>query len=142
MASAENAVMLRMLASEDVAVPMEDLGDALITTGSVAARNGDAPPRLPAMATSLLPPEPAAAASASPVREEPQAAGGMADTSTSRIGRIVSSVNLRAKPDGSAGTLTVLASNTAVTVIGCKYWCEVEAAGKRGFVFKRFVKLR
>jgi hypothetical protein len=48
-------------------------------------------------------------------------------------------VNLRAKPDNASPIVAILAEGLAVKVIACDYWCEVEAGGKRGFVFKKFV---
>jgi hypothetical protein len=48
-------------------------------------------------------------------------------------------VNLRAKPDNAAPVVAILAEGLSVKVIACDYWCEIEAGGKRGFVFKRFV---
>ena len=52
---------------------------------------------------------------------------------------INSFVNLRARPDNASPVVAVLAQGLAVRVIGCDYWCEVEAGGKRGYVFKKFV---
>jgi hypothetical protein len=48
-------------------------------------------------------------------------------------------VNLRAKPDNAAPVVAILAEGLAVKVIACDHWCEVEAGGKRGFVFRKFV---
>jgi hypothetical protein len=54
-------------------------------------------------------------------------------------GTINSFVNLRARPDNGASVVAVLAQGLSVKVIGCDYWCEIEAGGKRGYVFKKFV---
>jgi hypothetical protein len=48
-------------------------------------------------------------------------------------------VNLRSKPDNASSVVAILAEGLSVKVIACDYWCEVEAGGKRGFVFKKFV---
>jgi len=48
-------------------------------------------------------------------------------------------VNLRAKPDNAAPVVAILAEGLAIKVIACDYWCEIEAGGKRGFVYKKFV---
>ena len=48
-------------------------------------------------------------------------------------------VNMRSKPDNRAPVVAILADGLSVRVISCDYWCEVEAGGKRGFVFKSFV---
>jgi hypothetical protein len=48
-------------------------------------------------------------------------------------------VNLRAAPDNGAPVVAVLAQGLSVKVLGCDYWCEIEAGGKRGYVYKKFV---
>lgn len=48
-------------------------------------------------------------------------------------------VNLRANPDNAAPVVAILAEGLSVKVIACDYWCEVEAGGKRGFIYKKFV---
>jgi hypothetical protein len=48
-------------------------------------------------------------------------------------------VNMRSKPDNAAPIVAILADGLSVKVIACDYWCEVEAGGKRGFVYKNFV---
>ena len=48
-------------------------------------------------------------------------------------------VNMRSKPDNGAPVVAILADGLSVKVLGCDYWCEVEAGGKRGFVFKSFL---
>ena len=52
---------------------------------------------------------------------------------------IKTSVNMRAKPDNRAPVVAILADGLSVKVLSCDYWCEVEAGGKRGFVFKSFL---
>ena len=46
---------------------------------------------------------------------------------------------MRAKPDNAAPIVAVLADGLSVKVIGCDYWCEIEAGGKRGYIFKKFL---
>ena len=48
-------------------------------------------------------------------------------------------VNMRARPDNGAAVVAVLAQGLSVKVLGCDYWCEIEAGGKRGYVYKKFV---
>ena len=48
-------------------------------------------------------------------------------------------VNMRAKPDNGAAVVAVLAQGLSVRVLSCDYWCEIEAGGKRGYVYKKFV---
>ena len=49
-------------------------------------------------------------------------------------------VNMRASADSRAATVKVLQAGSIVTVVQCKFWCEIVADGKRGFVYKSFVK--
>ena len=46
---------------------------------------------------------------------------------------------MRSKPDNAAPVVAILADGLSVRVFSCDYWCEVEAGGKRGFVFKSFL---
>jgi uncharacterized protein YraI len=51
-------------------------------------------------------------------------------------------VNLRAGPDTEFPVVTVLPTNTSVTVFGCdaaQAWCDVEAAGARGWIAAQFI---
>ncbi len=49
-------------------------------------------------------------------------------------------VKLRAGPDNGSAVLSVVPSSAAVTVHGCKGWCNVSYRGQRGFVFKSFLR--
>lgn len=49
-------------------------------------------------------------------------------------------VKLRAGPDNGTAVLSVVPSSAAVTVHGCKGWCNVSYRGQRGFVFKTFLR--
>jgi hypothetical protein len=54
--------------------------------------------------------------------------------------RVVSWVNMRVSADNNAATVKVLPAGSVVTVVRCNYWCEIVADGKRGFVYKNFLK--
>jgi hypothetical protein len=49
-------------------------------------------------------------------------------------------VNMRARPANGAAVVVVVPRRSEVEVIGCDYWCEVMYAGKRGFIYKGFVR--
>jgi len=53
--------------------------------------------------------------------------------------RVVSPVSMRASADSKARAVKGLAAGSLVTVIECKSWCEIVAAGKRGFVLRSFL---
>jgi uncharacterized protein YraI len=53
--------------------------------------------------------------------------------------RVTSWVNMRTTPDNKSVTVKVLQAGSIVTVVQCKFWCEIVADGKHGFVYKRFL---
>jgi hypothetical protein len=54
--------------------------------------------------------------------------------------QVTSWVNMRASADNKAATVKVLQAGSVVTIVECKFWCEIVADGKRGFVYKHFLK--
>lgn len=57
-----------------------------------------------------------------------------------RTAPVTTDVNMRAGPSNDAGVILVVRRNREVEVIGCNYWCEVIYDGKRGFIYKGFVR--
>ena len=57
-----------------------------------------------------------------------------------RSAAVTTDVNMRAGPDNSAAVILVVPGKSDVEVIGCDYWCEVVFAGKRGWIYKGFVR--
>jgi hypothetical protein len=57
-----------------------------------------------------------------------------------RTAPVTTDVNMRAGPSNDAAVIQVVRRNREVEVIGCKYWCEVIYDGKRGFIYKGFVR--
>jgi hypothetical protein len=53
--------------------------------------------------------------------------------------RINTDVKLRAGPDNAAPVIAILGRGLEVGVLGCDYWCEITAGGKRGYVFRKFL---
>lgn len=49
-------------------------------------------------------------------------------------------VNMRAGPSNDAKVITVIPAKARVTIHGCKGWCEISHEGRRGFVYKTFIK--
>ncbi|MFG1479029.1 SH3 domain-containing protein [Xanthobacter sp. V4C-4] len=80
-------------------------------------------------------PTPEVATAAKPATE---AADGTA-APTGENGRINTAINLRSAPQKGAAVLATLEAGTKVTVYSCKFWCEVAANGKRGYVYRRAV---
>jgi hypothetical protein len=57
-----------------------------------------------------------------------------------RTAPVTTDVNMRAGPSNDAAVIQVVRRNREVEVIGCKFWCEVIYDGKRGFIYKGFVR--
>jgi hypothetical protein len=57
-----------------------------------------------------------------------------------RTAPVKSDVNMRARPDNKAAVILVVPGKSEVEVIGCRYWCEVIFRGKRGWIYKGFVR--
>lgn len=68
--------------------------------------------------------------------DEPEMAGTSAGTR-----RIRSGVNMRAAPKSGSPIIGTIPTNAAVTVApGCQHWCSVSYNGKRGFIYKSFLR--
>jgi hypothetical protein len=48
-------------------------------------------------------------------------------------------VNLRSGPSNGSSVLTVVAAGSAVNVIRCNYWCQVEVEGRTGWIYQDFL---
>lgn len=109
--------------------------------GGNAASAGEADAPVRTAAADPTEPAPRAEATAAAQAEAPVAndAGAAPSAGAGRAGRIVSAVNMRAAPDNDAATIKVIPAGTAVQVVSCDYWCEVDFGGTRGWVYKRFV---
>lgn len=59
---------------------------------------------------------------------------------SSRTASVKSAVNMRSKPSKGGSVLTVIPRGSQIQVIDCKYWCNVEYKGKRGWVAKSFIR--
>ena len=57
-----------------------------------------------------------------------------------RQAAVTTDVNMRAKPDNGAAVILVIPGKSDIEVIGCDYWCDVVYAGKRGWIYKGFVR--
>ncbi|MDQ6436682.1 SH3 domain-containing protein [Mesorhizobium sp. LHD-90] len=60
--------------------------------------------------------------------------------SVGRPGKTVRSVTMRAKPDDRGGVLGTVPGRVDVQVVSCASWCEIIYKGKRGFVFRKFLR--
>ena len=86
-----------------------------------------------------LPPEPAEDELASLPGVE---VGGLTGESSGsgKPARIVKAVNMRVRGQKGAKVLGVLPAGTAVSLHGCQSWCEISYNGRKGWVYKSFVR--
>lgn len=57
-----------------------------------------------------------------------------------RSAQVTTDVNMRTGPRKSAAVVTTVRAGREVEVIMCMKWCEVTFDGKRGWIYKRFVR--
>jgi hypothetical protein len=77
------------------------------------------------------------------VTEDDEVAGDETDdqaVAATHTAPVTTDVNMRAGPDNGAAVILVVPRRSEVEVIGCRYWCEVVYAGKRGWIYKGFVR--
>jgi hypothetical protein len=55
-------------------------------------------------------------------------------------GHILRAVTMRSGPKKAASALGTVPAGVAVEVVSCKSWCEIVYEGKRGFIYKSFLK--
>jgi SH3-like domain-containing protein len=49
-------------------------------------------------------------------------------------------VNLRSGPTDESKVVAVVPAKASVSVLDCKAWCEVVFDGKKGWIYKRFIR--
>ena len=57
-----------------------------------------------------------------------------------RTATITTAVNMRASASSKGGVVMVIPAKAEVGLAGCKGWCEIIYRGKRGFVWKDFIR--
>lgn len=55
-------------------------------------------------------------------------------------GRILRGVTMRSGPQNNAVAMTTIPAKAAVQLVSCKQWCQIVYNGRRGWVYKTFVK--
>ena len=98
----------------------------------------DGPQTIAASSTVKLPEPPAP----SPVHEGD---GSQAKEKSEKVapagtGRILRGVTMRSGPQNDAVAMITIPAKTPVQLVSCKQWCQIVYNGKRGWVYKTFVK--
>ncbi|CCV11800.1 SH3 domain-containing protein [Mesorhizobium sp. STM 4661] len=55
-------------------------------------------------------------------------------------GRILRAVTMRTGPKKNAAAMVTVPAKTSVQVMGCKQWCQIVYNGKRGWIYKSYIK--
>jgi SH3-like domain-containing protein len=69
-----------------------------------------------------------------------EAAAAKADGDSGRAARVTKHVNLRSGPNDESKIVAVVPARASVSVLDCKSWCEVVFDGKKGWIYKRFIR--
>lgn len=88
----------------------------------------------------VSPPEMAESQTASDSEAEPVVKPKAKPNKATRSAPVRSDVNMRARPDNNAAVIMVVPAKSEVGLIGCRHWCEVIFRGKRGWIYKGFVR--
>ena len=63
-----------------------------------------------------------------------------AQEAAGREARVTKYVNLRSGPTDESNVVAVVPAKASVSVLDCKAWCEVVFDGKKGWIYKRFIR--
>ncbi|MFK0690631.1 SH3 domain-containing protein [Mesorhizobium sp. IMUNJ 23033] len=113
--------------------------DATTALSNVAApEDGATDDSMDGAQTAAIPtPKPQVAAAAASQADDSQAKPQKASAAT---GRILKAVTMRAGPKQKAAAMLTVPAKTSVQVISCKKWCQIVYNGKRGWVYKTYIK--
>jgi SH3-like domain-containing protein len=57
-----------------------------------------------------------------------------------RAAQVTKYVNMRSGPNDESKVVAVVPAKASVSVLDCKSWCEVVFDGKKGWIYKRFIR--
>ncbi len=112
-----------------------------VTTHSIVAQDGDEDAGPLAVSAFAADEKAASAGEKSAKAASNGGATALANLGT-RPGKALRSVTMRAKPSSRGGVLGTVPGGADVSVVSCDSWCEIVYDGKRGFVYRNFLKNR
>ncbi|ANT50073.1 peptide-binding protein [Mesorhizobium amorphae] len=114
--------------------------DATTALSDVAASKDAATEDMDGAQTAAIPtPKPQVAAAAASEADDSQAKTEPQKASAA-TGRILKAVTMRAGPKQKAAAMLTVPAKTSVQVISCKKWCQIVYNGKRGWIYKTYIK--
>lgn len=102
-----------------------------------ASENGDAADET---ATAAIATVPLPASAPFPEPRDEEASKAEEAEAKGREARVTKYVNLRSGPNDDSGVVAVVPAKASVSVLDCKAWCEVMFDGKKGWIYKRFLR--
>lgn len=120
------------------AMAYAEQGDSTERQFDTSASENDDPADETATAAIATVPLPASAPFPEPRDEEASKAEEEAEEG--REARVTKYVNLRSGPNDESKVVAVVPARASVSVLDCKAWCEVVFDGKKGWIYKRFIR--
>jgi hypothetical protein len=105
-----------------------------------AQREIDAPADATQTAAIATVPLPASAPAPEPRKPGEELAAKEEPAEGGREGRVTKHVNMRSGPNDESKVVAVVPAKASVSVLDCKSWCEVVFDGKKGWIYKRFIR--
>ena len=102
-----------------------------------ASENGDTTDET---ATTAIATVPLPASAPFPEPRDEEASKAEAEAEEGREARVTKYVNLRSGPNDESRVVAVVPAKASVSVLDCKAWCEVVFDGKKGWIYKRFIR--
>lgn len=126
-ASSQSALKPPIDAAANSPSPAESTASTPASVAVAAAAPSDAATKSENTALSA---KPAASAKAGPAAGQGLPAGSA---------KVRSGVTLRSSPNKGASVIGHLNAGETIEIVSCKYWCEIVAGGRRGYVFQKFL---
>jgi SH3-like domain-containing protein len=117
------------------AMAYAEQGDATGRQFDGSASENDDPADETAIATVPLP-----ASAPFPEPRDEEAGKAEEEAEEGREARVTKYVNLRSGPNDESRVVAVVPAKASVSVLDCKAWCEVVFDGKKGWIYKRFIR--
>ncbi len=90
--------------------------------------------------TAAIPDAKAASCGSGPERKLTRPGQATESGSAAGTGRILRAVTMRAGPKQKAAAMVTVPAKTSVQVMSCKKWCQIVYNGKRGWIYKSYIK--
>ncbi|UCI07264.1 SH3 domain-containing protein [Mesorhizobium sp. B1-1-8] len=132
------AAFAEAAAGNDASTALSEVAATAPTDGQPAEKKPDN--RMDGAQTAAIPEAEPQVPAAQPAAAESNAKPNAQKASAASNGRILRPVTMRAGPKKGAAAIVTVPAKASVQVMSCNKWCEVVYNGKRGWVYKSYVK--